>query len=99
MRTMQSLEGIREVASVSAAAVPIKKRDVLSAISRPAPEPPRPRSADSALVSVEMKEKEVQRRSWAAERMLKEVEEIVEVEEASGELAWSAAVTDYELTI
>lgn len=61
----------------------------MGAISRPAPEPPvvtgRPKSADAALVSEGKKEKEIQRKSWAAERLLQEVI-TEEVEEAVGEL-------------
>jgi hypothetical protein len=63
---------------------------VLAAISRPAPEPPRPRSAGTIETVGGKKEKEVQRRSWAAERAmaLEEVEE-TEEQQQPGELSIS----------
>ena len=72
---MQSLEGVRSIAGAGT-----KKRDVLAAISRPAPEPPRPRSAGTIETGEGKKEKEVQRRSWAVDRAMA-LEEVEETEE------------------
>ncbi|ORY31808.1 hypothetical protein BCR39DRAFT_80876 [Naematelia encephala] len=51
LKTMRSLEGTH-----------LTKKDVLSAISRPAPEPPRPRSLDSAEKTEKAKEKRLEQR-------------------------------------
>jgi hypothetical protein len=67
------------------------KRDVMAAISRPAPEPPvvsgRPKSVDAASVGKGKKEKEIQRKSWAVERLLQEEVITEEGEEVVGELS------------
>lgn len=81
---MQSLEGRAALVGSGAGGKKKDARDVLSAISRPAPEPPvsTPVSVDTATALEGKKEKEkVQRRSWATERVLKEVceEEVEEV--------------------
>ena len=69
LKAMRSLEGIRKTKEKHRS----KDRDVLSAISRPAPSPPRPRSLDSQ-VSVDSN-KDEQRRSLGVERTLGDVPE------------------------
>ena len=68
LRTMRSLEGTRRVERV-------KSRDVLAAIKRPAPSPPRPRSLDSQVEAESRKTKEEQRRSLGVERKLADLTE------------------------
>jgi protein-serine/threonine kinase len=73
LRTMRSLEGTRKV-------------DISSVITRPAPEPPRPRSIDSAVVEVKGG-KDEQRRSLGVERKLGGVIEEDEKEKSGTKLA------------
>ena len=74
LKTMRSLEGSK---------LRGKDRDVLGAIKRPAPSPPRPRSLDSARVDEESKGRKVDpRRSLGLERLpLVEVSEEAEERE------------------
>lgn len=68
LKTMRSLEGTRKIQRV-------KSRDVLGAIKRPAPSPPRPRSLDSQMETDTRKSKEEQRRSLGIERRLEDLQE------------------------
>ena len=70
LKTMRSLEGARRVERLKS-----KDRDVLGAIKRPAPSPPRPRSLDSQLETDSRKAKEDQRRSLGVEKRLMDVQE------------------------
>lgn len=68
LKTMRSLEGTRRIER-------IKSRDVLGAIKRPAPSPPRPRSLDNQVESEMQKIKDDQRRSLGIERRLEDLRE------------------------
>lgn len=68
LKTMRSLEGMKA------------KRDVLAAIKRPAPEPPRPESVASAqsVSSAGEHDKKDKRRSVGVERSLADLQEVAE---------------------
>ena len=68
LKTMRSLEGTRRFGQP-------KSRDVLGAIKRPAPSPPRPKSLDSQLEVEKKQDKEEHRRSLGIERHLEALRE------------------------
>ena len=72
LKAMRTLEGVRRPKDKSASK---DKRNVLGAISRPAPSPPRPRSLDSQVEVTESKRKDEQRRSLGIDRTLMDVVE------------------------
>ena len=72
LKAMRSLEGVRKPKDKSSNK---DKRNVLGAITRPAPSPPRPRSLDSQIEVAESKRKDEQRRSLGVDRTLMDVVE------------------------
>lgn len=89
-RTMRSLEGTRRIPDKPKKDVrDSKDRDVLGAIKRPAPSPPRPQSLDSSLQQDRKTNKAEQRRSLGADKHLAEVTEESPIKAVPAPGEWS----------
>lgn len=90
LRTMRSLEGTRRIPDKPKKDVrDSKDRDVLGAIKRPAPSPPRPQSLDSSLQQDKKTNKAEQRRSLGADKHLAEVTEESPIKAVPAPGKWS----------